>query len=94
MIFDILTFFNCYKKKQKTFLIKILNFSRVLGIQKNVFFNLKKKFDVFLPLENFLKLTNFRSFSVLGFLREKKEKILASFNTLGNHMTHGACQNS
>ena len=30
-------------KKTKNILIKILNFSRVLGILKNVFFNLKKK---------------------------------------------------
>ena len=58
------------------------------------FFYLKKKFKFLLPLYNFLKLTSFRSFALLGFLSKKKKTFFTSFKTLGKHMTHEASQNS
>ena len=41
-----------------------------------------------------MKLTNFRSFAVLGFLRKKRKNLLPSFKALGKHMTHEGSQNS
>ena len=72
--------FTTVKKNQKTFQKKKKNF--VFS-----FLLIKKKFKFFLPLYNFLKLTNFRSFALLGVLNKDKDPWEAQ-------VTHEASQNS